>query len=119
MVLDDRQYGSEGRYLSPLGLPADVLGQDLPDVRALAETFGGQGTVITQETELEKVDWQRQGLQLLDVRIDSVLNGAGYGLSKGRAQPLSPPRTSYCPAPAAHSHSRGSMSVRSGTRPSR
>jgi acetolactate synthase I/II/III large subunit len=70
VIMNDRQYGSEVKYLLEHGLPMDVISQHLPDIPLLAKAFGGEGHVITTIDQLDDLNLPSPGLVILDVRID-------------------------------------------------
>lgn len=74
VVLNDEQYGAEVVSLTSRGLPLDAIGQPLPDVRLLAEAFGGVGEVIRSHDELAAYTPPRRGLAVVDVRIDPAVD---------------------------------------------
>lgn len=70
VVMNDEQYGSEVKHLDRYALPMDVIAQTLPDIPKLAEAFGGEGHVITGLAQLDALGLPREGLVILDVRLD-------------------------------------------------
>lgn len=69
-VMNDRQYGSEIRHLTHFGLPPDIAQMEPPDFVALARVFGGDGVVVEDEADLAHCKIGRQGLFVIDARID-------------------------------------------------
>jgi thiamine pyrophosphate-dependent acetolactate synthase large subunit-like protein len=70
VVVNDRQLGSEAKYLRALSLPDDAIKLDMPDAVLLARAVGGEGVVVESLEQLERIDFRRSGLQLVDVRVD-------------------------------------------------
>ena len=75
VVMNDQLYGSEVRYLRKYGLPADIVCQSTPDLIALARVYGGDGVVVSCPAELEAVELPRDGLFVIDARIDPEVDG--------------------------------------------
>jgi acetolactate synthase-1/2/3 large subunit len=74
VVVDDEQYGSDVKHLAKYGLSNAVITQSLPDVVALAQAFGGIGRVVRRLADLDGLDFNRPGLQIVDVRVDPEVN---------------------------------------------
>jgi acetolactate synthase-1/2/3 large subunit len=74
VVMNDAQYGSEIKPLRQLGLPLDVIKQPMPDVRRLADAFGGRGYVFKIQSELEAFELPSTGLTLIEARVDPEVN---------------------------------------------
>ena len=70
VIVNDRQLGSEAKYLRALSLPGDAIKLDMPDAVLLARAVGGEGVVIDRLEQLDRIDFRRLGLQLIDVRVD-------------------------------------------------
>jgi thiamine pyrophosphate-dependent acetolactate synthase large subunit-like protein len=77
VILDDSAYGAEVPYIRRHGLPADIARQPLPDIKALASAFGGEGAVVSDYDELADFVSPRPGLRICDVLIDPELASSG------------------------------------------
>jgi acetolactate synthase I/II/III large subunit len=75
VIMNDEMYGSEMRHLTKHALPMDVIGQPIPDVRALAHAYGGDGATVTDEAQLESLVIPDTGLFMVDVRLDPLVDG--------------------------------------------
>lgn len=73
-IINDELYGSDVKYLRRFGLPNTVLHQPLPDIKALAQVYGGSGHVITSVDQLGGIDFSAAGPTLLDIRVDPEVN---------------------------------------------
>lgn len=76
VIANDRQYGSERRYLKMYDLPAGVIQQDMPDIPLLAQAFGGQGVTVRTLAELEAVRLPEGGIFIVDARVDPEVDWA-------------------------------------------
>lgn len=74
VVMNDQQYGSEIRHLERYDLPTDVVDHPMPGVQKLADAYGGHGVTVSTPEELEAVELTRDGLLILDVRLDPFVD---------------------------------------------
>jgi acetolactate synthase I/II/III large subunit len=77
VILNDEQLGAELKHLRRYRLPYDVAQQPLPDIPALASVYGGRGTVIRSPEDLASFEFQGSGLEIVDVRIDPLMESEG------------------------------------------
>jgi len=74
VILNNEQYASDSTHLKLHGLPLDVVTQPMPDVRLLAEAFGGKGLMAKTQAELDALEVPGRGLVLIDARVDPAMN---------------------------------------------
>lgn len=75
VIMNDEQLGSEVKHLVKYGLPTDVVRQTLPDIPALAASFGGHGTVLRTQADLDGLTLRGHGLEVFDARTDPTIIG--------------------------------------------
>jgi thiamine pyrophosphate-dependent acetolactate synthase large subunit-like protein len=74
VIINDQQYGSEIHHLEQFDLPVEIVRQPIPDVELLARAVGGRGTVVRTADDLSALELSGDGLQLIDVRVDPLVN---------------------------------------------
>ena len=75
VIYNDQQAGSELKELREFNQPSKHVHMELPDVRRLADAFGGVGIVLRTESDLEQLELPTRGLTIIDARIDPMVDG--------------------------------------------
>lgn len=72
VILNDEMLGAERKHVVRHQLPLHAISQDLPDMVALADLYGGRGTVIRTREDLLRFTFLPHGLEIVDMRIDPL-----------------------------------------------